>query len=48
MGNMVALHNIVAVCSVLRLSNQEGEILKRTLGPMLLYGGIAAAVAMCL
>ncbi len=48
MGNMVALHNIVAVCSVLGLSNQEGTILKRTFGPMLLYGAIAAAMALCL
>ena len=45
MGNMVAIHNIVAVCSVLGLKNQEGEILKRTVGPMLLYGAIAAAMS---
>ncbi len=32
MGNMIAIHNIVAVCSVLGLENQEGEILKRTVG----------------
>ena len=48
MGNMVAIHNIVAVCSVLGLGNQEGEILKRTVGPMLLYGGIAAGMAIFL
>ncbi len=48
MGNMVAIHNIVAVCSVLGLVNQEGEILKRTVGPMLLYGLIAAAVSLLL
>jgi lactate permease len=42
MGNMVAIHNVVAVCSVLGLRNVEGEILKKTFGPMLLYGGIAA------
>lgn len=45
MGNMVAIHNIVAVCSVLGLHNAEGEILKRTVGPMLLYGAVAAAMA---
>lgn len=48
MGNMVAIHNIVAVCSVLGLGNQEGRILKKTVGPMLLYGVIAAAMALVL
>ncbi len=45
MGNMVAIHNIVAVCSVLGLGNAEGAILKKTIGPMLLYGVIAAVIA---
>jgi len=45
MGNMVAIHNIVAVCSVLGLENKEGEILKQTVFPMLLYGAIAAAMS---
>jgi lactate permease len=45
MGNMVAIHNIVAVCSVLGLGNGEGAILKKTVGPMLLYGLAAAAMA---
>jgi lactate permease len=45
MGNMVAIHNIVAVCSVLGLGNSEGEILKKTIVPMLLYGAIAAMMA---
>ncbi len=44
MGNMVCIHNIVAVCSVLGLSNQEGFILKRTLVPMLIYGAIVGVV----
>ena len=48
MGNMIAIHNIVAVCSVLGLGNREGEILKQTIGPMLLYGAIAAAMAVIL
>ncbi len=46
MGNMVAIHNIVAVCSVLGLGNREGEILKQTVGPMLLYGVIAALMSL--
>lgn len=48
MGNMVAIHNIVAVCSILSLENKEGEILKRTVCPMLLYGAIAAAMSVWL
>jgi lactate permease len=45
MGNMVCLNNIVAVCSILGITNREGEVLKRTVGPMLLYGVIAALVS---
>lgn len=48
MGNMVAIHNIVAVCSVLGLGQAEGKILKSTIGPMLLYGAIAAGMALVL
>lgn len=44
MGNMTCIHNIVAVCSVLGLSAEEGFILKRTVVPMVLYGIIAAIV----
>jgi lactate permease len=45
MGNMVAVHNIVAVCAVLGLKNQEGAILKKTFIPTLVYGIILAALA---
>ncbi len=48
MGNMIAIHNIVAVCSVLGLKDQEGQILKQTVGPMLVYGAIAAALSLLL
>jgi lactate permease len=46
-GNMVCIHNIVAVSSILGLSNQEGPILRQTFIPMLIYGLIAGAVAIC-
>ena len=45
MGNMVAVHNIVAVCAVLGLKNQEGAILKKTFIPTLAYGIILAFLA---
>jgi lactate permease len=38
MGNMVCIHNIVAVCAVVGLSGQEGAILRKTFWPFLLYG----------
>jgi lactate permease len=45
LGNMVAIHNIVAVCAVLGLKNQEGAILKKTFIPTLAYGIILAVLA---
>jgi lactate permease len=47
MGNMVAIHNIVAVGTVLGLRNVEGEILRKTVVPMIVYGLIAAIAAAC-
>ncbi|MCK5197046.1 MAG: L-lactate permease, partial [Spirochaetales bacterium] len=45
-GNMICINNIVAVSSVLGLSNEEGYILKRTTIPMLIYGFITGFVAL--
>jgi lactate permease len=45
LGNMVAIHNIVAVCAVLGLKDQEGAILKKTFIPTLTYCVILATVA---
>ncbi len=45
LGNMVAIHNIVAVCAVLGLKDQEGAILKKTFLPTLAYGVILVALA---
>lgn len=44
MGNMVCIHNIVAVCAVVGLSGQEGTILRRTVWPFLLYGTVVGIV----
>ena len=46
MGNMVCINNIVAVNSVLNIQNQEGAIIKKTVVPMMIYGIIAAIVAL--
>ena len=48
MGNMVCVHNIVAVCSILGLSDQEGPILRKTFLPVLIYGAIASMIAIVL
>jgi lactate permease len=48
MGNMVCINNIIAVCSILGIYNQEGFILKRTVIPMAAYGIIAALVGLAL
>lgn len=46
MGNMFCIHNIVAVCAVLSLVNEEGVILRKTLPPLLLYAGVMALVVL--
>lgn len=46
MGNMICINNIVAVSSVLNIDNQEGTIIKKTIVPCLVYGVIAALVAL--
>ena len=48
MGNMVCINNIIAVCSILGVHNQEGFILKRTVIPMGVYGIIAGLAALAL
>lgn len=45
MGNMVCIHNIVAVCAVTGLIGREGLILRRTFGPFVLYGVVVGLVA---
>lgn len=44
-GNMVCVHNIVAVCAVVGLSGKEGLVLKKTFWPFVLYCLVAGIVA---
>ena len=47
MGNMICVHNIVAACAVSGLVGREGDILKQTFWPFLLYSvpvGIVASI----
>lgn len=48
MGNMICIHNIVSACAVLGLIGHEGQILRKTLIPFVLYGFVAAVVAFVL
>jgi len=48
MGNMICVHNIVAACAVLGLIGKEGDILRRTFFPFLIYGVTVGAMAFIL
>lgn len=45
MGNMICVHNVVAVCTVVGLLNREGEIIKKTFIPFVIYGIVVGIVA---
>ncbi|GHV75081.1 L-lactate permease [Spirochaetia bacterium] len=45
MGNMICVNNVVAVGAVTGLLNREGEMIKKTFWPFLLYGIVAGIVA---
>lgn len=45
-GNLIAPHNIVAGAATIGLVGREGEILRRTLPPALLYAATAGVVAL--
>ncbi|MFD1471762.1 L-lactate permease [Companilactobacillus mishanensis] len=36
-GNMICVHNIVSVSSVVGMTGQEGNILRKTIGPAMIY-----------
>ncbi|WP_080848921.1 L-lactate permease [Cytobacillus gottheilii] len=40
-GNMICVHNVVAASAVVGLSGKEGEIIRKTLIPAILYGVLA-------
>jgi lactate permease len=47
-GNMIAVSNVVAAASLVNLSGREGQIIRFTLGPMLLYCAAAGILVMIL
>lgn len=40
-GNMICVHNVVAASAVVGLSGKEGDIIRKTLAPAILYGILA-------
>ncbi len=44
MGNMICIHNIVAACAVVGLSGREGEVMRKTFWPFLLYGVVVGII----
>jgi lactate permease len=47
MGSMICVHSVVAACTVVGLLNREGDIIKKTFWPFLLYG-LAVAIVTCI
>lgn len=48
MGNMICIHNIVSACAVLGLIGREGQILRKTWIPFVLYGLFAGLMVFIL
>lgn len=44
-GNMICVHNVVAASAVVGLSGKEGDIIRKTLPPAILYGLLIGAAS---
>ncbi len=47
-GNMICVHNVVAVCATIGIIGKEGTIIKKNLLPCFLYGWIAGLIGVFL
>lgn len=45
-GNMIGIHNIIAACATVGLSGVEGELLKKTIIPVIIMAAIAGIAGM--
>ncbi len=43
-GNMICVHNVVAVCATVGIIGQEGSVIRRNLLPCLIYGLVAGII----
>lgn len=48
MGNMICIHNIVAACAVVGMSGREGEVMRKTFWPFLIYGLVVGIICTCI
>lgn len=44
-GNMICVHNVVAVCAVVNMPGEEGGVIRKTLAPALIYCALAGISA---
>ena len=47
-GNMIGIHNIIAACATVGLSGVEGEVLKKTIIPVIIIASIGGIIGMLL
>ncbi|HLS16540.1 MAG TPA: L-lactate permease [Paenalcaligenes sp.] len=47
-GNMICVHNVVAACAVVGMVNREGEVVRKTLIPMVYYVVMAGFIGQAL
>ncbi len=45
-GNMICVHNVVAVCAIVGLIGKEGKIIRKNILPMLIYALLAGGIGM--
>ena len=45
-GNIIAIHNVVAVSTVAGLKHKEGYIMRKLIVPMMVYVGVAAMIGL--
>ncbi len=45
-GNMIGVHNIIAACATVGLIGVEGELLKKTIVPVIIMASIAGVTGM--
>jgi lactate permease len=45
-GNMICVHNVVAVCATVGIIGQEGSVIRRNLLPCIIYGLMAGVIGL--
>ena len=45
-GNMICVHNVVAVCATVGIIGKEGSVIRRNLLPCIIYGFLAGVIGL--